>query len=578
VKKARPPTKDVDVSQLEALLARIDGAVTQEDHALVAALVGTLLEVHRLLRAERATVARLRGLLGITSSEKTAKVLGDDPMHGRTHDGQRTGDASSASTATEPPIASPSTSDETAPPGDGATSAANGTSDTTPKRPGHGRIACGAYAAQCTPVPHECLRPGQTCPACEHGKLHQHAPAPVLRLFGQPSIIARLWSCERLRCGGCGGVFTAQPPVEARGPKCSESATGALIVHHYGMGVPFHRLAQVQKCFGVPLPASTQWEAVRDALPAVMPAYLALVALAANGDVLHNDDTHVKILALMGKRRAKLDEAGALERPDRTGLFTTSIVARTAVGPIALFASGRQHAGENLSDLLHLRAPDACLPLHMCDGLDRNRSDDHDVIECNCLAHARRHIVDQVGNHRELCAHVLGEIGTVFKNDETCRAQRMSDDERLAHHQRESAPIMDRLRRWMETLLEAKEVEPNSGLGQAFAYFLVRWTQITAFLRVPGAPLDNNPSERGVKRAIRYRRASLFYRSLSSAHVGDIYMALIYTTELHSGDPFRYITALLTHHKAVAERPADWLPWNYQSAVARETARGANAA
>lgn len=575
MKKARPTTKDVDVAQLEGLLARIEGTVTQEDHALVAALVSTLLEVHRLLRRERATVARLRGLLGITSSEKTAKVLGDGATRGGAPDGQGADDATITSPTVEPPTDATST-EESATSGD-ASSGANATSDTAPRAPGHGRIACAAYVAECTPVPHERLHAGQTCPDCEHGKLHVHPPAPVLRLFGQPSLAARRWDLECLRCGGCGCLFTAQPPVEAQGPKCSESATGALIVHHYGMGVPFHRLAQVQKCFGVPLPASTQWEAVRDALPAVMPAYLALAELAANADVLLNDDTHVKILGLMGKRRAKLVDAEGLERPDRTGLFTTSIIARTAVGLIALFASGRQHAGENLSDLLNLRACGAPLPVHMCDGLDHNRSDDHDVIECNCLAHARRHIVDQIDNHRDLCAHALREIGTVFKNDETCRARRMSDQERLAHHQRESAHIIEGLRSWMLALL-AKEVEPNSGLGQAFTYFLKRWTTLTAFLRVPGAPIDNNPSERGVKRAIRLRNASLFYRSLSSAHVGDIYMALIYTTELHGSDPFRYITALLTHHKAVAEHPHDWLPWNYDSALAQLTAPVAAAA
>lgn len=575
MEKTRAPIKDVDVAQLEALLARNEGVITPEDHEIVAGLVYTLLEVQRLLRKERTTVARLRGLIGITASEKTSKVLGDDAMRGGAPDGQRNDDgtptAQAKPVATPPPSAAPSSPE-------GASSSATGASDTSPKRRGHGRIACGAYSAQCTPVPHESLHAGQTCPACEHGKLHGHAPSPVLRLFGQPSIIARSWSCERFRCGGCGNLFTAQPPVEARGPKCSESATGALIVNHYGMGVPFCRLAQVQKCFGVPLPASTQWEAVRDALHAVVPAYQALVALAANGDVLHNDDTHVKILGLMGKRRAELLEAGELERPDRTGLFTTSIIARTPVGPIALFASGRQHAGENLSDLLDLRAPDAPLPVHMCDGLDRNRSDDHDVIECNCLAHARRHVVDQIENHRDLCAHALREIGRVFHNDETCRDERMSDEERLAFHQRESGPVMDDLRRWMQERLRAKEVEPNSGLGVAFHYFLKRWTPITAFLRVAGAPLDNNASERGVKRAIRYRRASLFYRSLSSARVGDIYMALIYTTELHGGDPFRYVTALLTYEKAVAAHPEDWLPWNYVSAIERETARIASVA
>jgi hypothetical protein len=83
--------------------------------------------------------------------------------------------------------------------------------------------------------------------------------------------------------------------------------------------------------------------------------------------------------------------------------------------------------------------------------------------------------------------------------------------------------------------------------------------------------LDNNMSERSLKRAIRHRRASLFYRSCRGALVGDVYMALIYTTELHGGDPFRYLTALMTHDKEVAARPAEWLPWNYASALARVT-------
>ena len=126
----------------------------------------------------------------------------------------------------------------------------------------------------------------------------------------------------------------------------------------------------MQRFLGVPVPASTQWEVARDHVQEVLPVYEVLVSLAANAPLVHNDDTYVRILELMGKRRNKLVAAGDLDLPDRTGLFTTGIVARTAAGPVALFASGRQHAGENLADLLDRRDPALAPPMQMCDGLE----------------------------------------------------------------------------------------------------------------------------------------------------------------------------------------------------------------
>jgi hypothetical protein len=55
---------------------------------------------------------------------------------------------------------------------------------------------------------------------------------------------------------------------------------------------------------------------------------------------------------------------------------------------------------------------------------------------------------------------------------------------------------------------------------------------LTQLLRVPGAPLDNNVCERALKKAIRHRNNSLFYRTERGAHVGDMFMSLIHTAEL----------------------------------------------
>ena len=555
----------LDVAELEAILERIAPVIAKPDHEHLTSLVRTLVEVTRLARERGATIARLRRMLGQTSSEKTANVVGG-------------GSATTESTGEGAPATSepPSGKEGDVPANDAGPSAANGEK---PKRRGHGRIPGAAYASTGIAVAHDTLHKGQQCPDCAHGKLYTlPEPASTTRIFGQAPLMALRWDCECLRCGGCGRVFTAPLPEEGRGPKYSESAASIMIVNRYGMGVPLNRLANMQRFFGVPVPAATQWEIARDHLTDVLPVYGHLASLAADGQVLHNDDTYVRILELMGKRLSKLLADGELELPDRTGLFTTGIVARTSAGLVALFASGRQHAGENLADLLDLRDRALPPPIQMCDGLDRNLSAEHVVVLANCLAHGRRHVVDEVGNHPALCAHLLGEVRKVFKNDATCRREGLSTEERLAFHQRESGPVVDGLRTWIEELFDTKRVEPNSGLGGALNYLRKRWDALTLFLRNGDAPLDNNLSERSLKHAIRHRRASLFYRSTRGALVGDVYMALIYTTQLHGGNPFAYLTALFTHYNEVRAAPAEWLPWNYEAAlerIARQRARAA---
>ena len=67
------------------------------------------------------------------------------------------------------------------------------------------------------------------------------------------------------------------------------------------------------------------------------------------------------------------------------------------------------------------------------------------------------------------------------------------------------------------SLVGPKKVEPNSGLGDAIHYMLKRWEPLTRFLSVPGAPLDNNITERGLKTAILHRKNSLSYKPIKSS-------------------------------------------------------------
>jgi transposase len=553
-------TIEIDMNELAPLLERARTVMSPKDVSLMAATHEALFQSVKLLVERGATIARMRRLFGLSSSEKMDTVFGrPSPATPDPEGSASDGTAGAAASTTEPSDGGGEPRDD-----DGDKRCAKG----------HGRIPASGYPnAHVVSVEHPTLHAGDTCPDCGCGRLHSLSdPARILRIFGQAPLAAVCHDCERLRCGGCGKVFTARAPIEAQGPKYSESAASMIALLHYGAGVPFHRLAHLQSNMQTPVPATTQWEVVRDHAEELRPVFDALKDRAADGEVLHNDDTYVRILDLMGKRRAELLKAGKLEAPDRTGLFTTGVVAKTDDGPIALFFTGRQHAGENLDDLLDERDTARGAPVLMCDGLSRNKPGNHDVVLSNCTAHGRRHIVDEATNFPAECRHVLEQLALVFRNEATAKKLALTAEQRLELHQRESGPVMEALKRWLDEQFEQKRVEPNSGLGQAYRYLLDRWDPLTVFLRVPGAPIDNNVCERILKMAIRLRNASLFYKSLRGANVGDLYMSLIFTAEMNGENSFEYLLALTEHETELKANPSAWLPWAFRATL---TARSA---
>ena len=144
----------------------------------------------------------------------------------------------------------------------------------------------------------------------------------------------------------------------------------------YGSGLPFNRLEGLQGHLEIPLPASTQWDIVHAVAANLAPAFEELIRQAAQGEVLHNDDTTVKILELMGsaagQRPWPVPRAKATTPTSARGLFTSGVVALRDGHRVALFFSGRRHAGENLAEVLKLRAAELPPPIQMCDALSRN--------------------------------------------------------------------------------------------------------------------------------------------------------------------------------------------------------------
>jgi len=405
------------------------------------------------------------------------------------------------------------------------------------KPAGHGRNGANAFrGAEKVKISHPNLQSGNRCPDCGCGNVYeQKEPKVLVRIVGQAPLAATVYELERLRCNACGQVFTAQEPEEVGFEKYDETAAAMIAQLKYGSGVPFHRLQQMEDLMGIPLPASTQWEVVEEAAELMKPVHDELTRQAAQGEVMHNDDTSMRVLRLA---REPSDE--------RTGVFTSNILAITAAHhKIALYFTGAKHAGENMAAVLKQRAKESPPPIQMCDALSRNTPEacGVEILLANCMAHGRRQLVDIAPNFPAECRHVLESLGTVYYNDAMAREQALSTEDRLKLHQKQSGPVMGQLHAWLEAQLAEKKTEPNSGLGKAITYLLRHWKGLTAFLRHAGAPLDNNICEQALKRAVLHRKNALFYKTLNGAQVGDLFMSLIHTCRLCDANSFDYMNS-----------------------------------
>jgi transposase len=427
---------------------------------------------------------------------------------------------------------------------------------------GHGRHAAAAFTgADKVVVPHATLHSGDPCPECQKGTVYrQKVPATLVRFVGQAPLKATVFEMERLRCNACGEMFTAAAPEQAGPVKYDETAVAMIALLKYGTGVPFNRLERLEQQLGMPLSATTQWELMEAGATEIRTAWDELIRQAAQGSVVHNDDTGMRILRLVRESGDK-----------RTGTFTTGIISVVGTWRIALYFTGWKHAGENIAEVLKLRDDQLPAPIQMCDALSRNTSKvkDIEILFANCLAHGRRQFVEIVESFPEECRYVLETLRSVYRNDASTQEQNLSPEDRLRFHQEHSKKLMTDLHDWMEAQFAEHKTEPNSGLGKAISYLLNHWEKLTLFLKQPGAPIDNNIAERALKKAILNRKNALFYRTVNGALVGDLFMSLIHTCELNEVNAFDYLTELLRHAEELKRNPSEWMPWNYRDTLAR---------
>ena len=209
-----------------------------------------------------------------------------------------------------------------------------------------------------------------------------------MRLDGNALLSAVRYELGKLRCSACGQIFTASVPAAAGTEKYTARARAVLALARYYLGLPWHRREGFRALVDVPVPDATQWdqgEIVGDCTP---PLFKCLEQLAAQGEVVFQDATPGRVLALIEENQKAAAQAcaqGKAKATGRTGRPTTALIVQVGERRICLDYTGRRHGGENLEALLTQREPGRGKPLVMSDALTSNQAEETGLSRCHCL-------------------------------------------------------------------------------------------------------------------------------------------------------------------------------------------------
>jgi transposase len=303
--------------------------------------------------------------------------------------------------------------------------------------------------------------------------------------------------------------------------------------------LPLYRLESIFQRNGFEIDRATMSIWCRDAAEIVKPLYDLMVQRLLESHVICTDDTIMPMLA-PGNGKTKQGRmwiyVGDDEHPYNLFDFTLS---RSRDGPVRFLGDYNQTL---LAD-----------GYGGYDGVVVKRG----LTRAGCWAHARRKFVDAEKSHPTIAHEAVALIKRLYAIEDQARSSESED--RLHLRRSQSIPILrelhERLPTWKDQLL------PKHPMAEAVTYTLNQWGALNVFATDASVPIDNNVSEREIKRIVLNRKNSLFVGNARGGQTAAILASLTTTCRRHDIDPQHYLTQLLTNlPDTPISRLHEWLP------------------
>jgi transposase len=314
-----------------------------------------------------------------------------------------------------------------------------------------------------------------------------------------------------------------------------------VITSKFADYLPLYRLQSIFSRNGFEIDRATQSVWCGDAADLLRPLYDLMVRRVLASHVVCTDDTVMPMLAPEKTRQARMwVYVGDAANPYNIFQFT---ISRSRDGPAAFLKNYKQTL---LADAYG-----------GYDGVVVGNA----ITRAGCWAHGRRKFVDAEKTHPAIAAEAVGIIKCLYAVED--RGKEVDMDARLALRQRESVPILaamkGKLFGWRDQLL------PKHPMAEAVGYLLNQWNELNVFTTDGAIPIDNNVSEREMKRICLNRKNSLFVGNERGGATSAILSSITSTCRRHGIDPQRYLTQLLTNLPATPiSQISQWLPDQWQ--------------
>ncbi|MEM8864486.1 MAG: IS66 family transposase [Planctomycetota bacterium] len=321
-----------------------------------------------------------------------------------------------------------------------------------------------------------------------------------------------------------------------------------VITSKLGDHLPLYRLERIFERQQVHIARSTMCAWMRCAGELVKPLVELMTERVRQSKVIHTDDTVVPIQS----RGAKQCRKGRIwcYLGDQANPYTVydSTPSRSRDGPAKWLSS---YEGYLQADAYG-----------GYDGIFHSQN----VTEVACWAHARRKFYDAQDSDEQRSAQMLSLIAELYAVER--EAKDADDDARLAVRQSRSVPVLDRIKAWLEA--EHQVVLPRSPMATAITYAQNQWQALTTYATQGYLNIDNNASERTLKRVAIGRENWLFAGNDAAAENHARLWSLIASCERHQLDPQRYLTSVLAKiGQTPAEQLGQFLPdvWKAENAA-----------
>jgi transposase len=360
--------------------------------------------------------------------------------------------------------------------------------------------------------------------------------------------VRKKYACAK--CEGSGEAPQIEVAARAEDPAIDKGMAGPgllayIVTSKFADYLPLYRLEAIFARQGFEISRATQSVWCGDVADLVEPLYQRMAERVRRAHVVATDDTILPMLSPGKVKQARMwVYVGDPDHPYNVFDFTLD--------------RGRDGPKQFLKNYTEVLLADA---YGGYDGVVAGNG----ITRAGCWSHARRKFVDAEKTAPEIACEATAWMGKLFAIES--RARETSVSERLEIRQKQSVPVLAELRQ--KLLLWKEQLLPKHPMAEAVNYALGQWAELTVFCSDGAVPIDNNASEREMKRIVLNRKNSLFVGNPRGGRTAAILASLTSTCRRHEIDPQMYLTQLLVNLPSVKLSELDaWLPdrWKLQQA------------